>query len=97
MMEPNELKASNLRNINNISVVNLCNVTAVKDLLYIPQSEKGFQKAEVTYMSSYFCITVQLNHIQVVLKCFFFISVVFTITGGYLFGCILCLFVCLFV
>ena len=57
-MELKELRNCCLRNINNRSDKDLFYVSAIKDLLHIRQTDVCFQKAEVDFMLTYFCVKV---------------------------------------
>ena len=58
LMELKELRNCCLRNINNMSDKDLLHVSTIKDLLRIWQTDACFQKAEVDFMLTHFCVQV---------------------------------------
>ena len=60
-MDLKELRNCCLRNINSMSDKDLFHVSSIKDLLHIWQTDACFQKAEVDFMLTYFCVKVEQN------------------------------------
>ena len=67
-MDLKELRNCCLRNINSMSDKDLFHVSSIKDLLHIRQTDACFQKAEVDFMLTYFCVKVE-KIVQITLNC----------------------------
>ena len=50
-----------LRNLCNMSDKDLFHVSTIKDFIHIRQTDAGFQKAEVDFLLTYFCVKVEQN------------------------------------